>query len=58
MDRLIGDLFCFLGGKMCKHEFIKINDIIVCKRCGMTKTPGGKIIFDRKVINHKSNRRK
>lgn len=43
---------------MCKHEFIKINDIVICKKCGINKTPDGKIIFDRKVINYRPKRRK
>ena len=43
---------------MCKHEFIKINDVVICKKCGITKTPDGKIIFDRKVINYIPKRRK
>lgn len=43
---------------MCKHDFIKVNDVVVCKRCGVTQTHDGKIIFDRKYPSYKSKRRK
>ena len=43
---------------MCKHLWIKINDIYVCKKCGITRIEDGKIIFDRKLPNYKPKRRR
>lgn len=36
---------------MCKHQFIKINDVSVCKHCGLTFSFDGKIMFDRQFAN-------
>ncbi len=40
---------------MCKHEFVKYNDVKVCQKCGLTFTFDGKVLFDKnikkKVIN-------
>ncbi len=43
---------------MCSHNWIAINDIRVCTRCGMTVTDDGKVLFDRKFVNQKEKRRK
>lgn len=43
---------------MCKHEFVKVNNVVVCKRCGVTRTEDGKIIFDRKLPSYKPKRRR
>lgn len=43
---------------MCNHVWRSINDIKVCKNCGLTVTFDGKIIFDRKIVNYKSKKRK
>lgn len=43
---------------MCGHVWKKYNDTWVCVRCGITKLPDGKIIFDRKLPNYKSKKRK
>ena len=43
---------------MCKHQWQKINDVNVCLNCGMTITPDGKIMFDRKIANYKHKKRK
>ena len=45
---------------MCKHEFITINDVKACKRCGLTVLPDGKIIFDRAIVQslHKKKNKK
>lgn len=43
---------------MCSHNWLNINDVIFCTRCGITKTNDGKIIFDRKIANYKSKKRK
>ena len=43
---------------MCNHEFKQINDVRVCQRCGLTVTMDGKIIFDRKIANYKSKKKK
>lgn len=36
---------------MCSHEWFKHNDVTVCKRCGLTRTFDGKILFDRQFAN-------
>lgn len=37
---------------MCSHLWIQINDIRVCKRCGMTISMlDGKVMFDRNFAN-------
>lgn len=36
---------------MCNHEWVAINDVKVCKRCGLTRTHDGKILFDRRFAN-------
>lgn len=43
---------------MCNHEWQKINSVKVCMNCGMTITPDGKIVFDRKIVNYKPKKRK
>lgn len=43
---------------MCPHIWVKFNDVFVCKRCGLTRTPDGKLIFDKKITNYKPKKRK
>ena len=43
---------------MCKHVWIKINDICVCKKCGVTRIEDSKIIFDRRLPSYKPKRRR
>lgn len=46
---------------MCNHSaIIKINDVRVCAKCGMTLVDSKKVIFDRKLRPYisKKNRRK
>lgn len=44
---------------MCKHNWVKVNDICVCSRCGMTRLESGKILlFDRRLPNYKPKKRK
>lgn len=45
---------------MCKHQFIKVNDVSVCKKCGLTFSFDGKVLFDRPFANvgKKKKRRK
>ena len=43
---------------MCQHDFKKVNDCLVCCKCGLTTLPNGKIIFDRKIVNYKPKKRK
>lgn len=35
---------------MCKHIWTTVNDVRVCRLCGLTMC-NGKIIFDRKLPN-------
>lgn len=35
---------------MCSHEMIKVNDIKVCKKCGLTILKDGKLFFDKQFV--------
>jgi hypothetical protein len=41
---------------MCSHEWKKVNDVQVCIRCGLTRMPDGRMLFDRKLPNYKSKK--
>ena len=41
---------------MCSHIWKKVNAVNVCIRCGLTRMPDGKIIFDRKIPNYKERK--
>lgn len=43
---------------MCNHEFVTVNDVRVCQRCGMTVTYDNKVLFDRKIANYKPKKKK
>lgn len=43
---------------MCKHEFIQLNDVTACLKCGLTRTASGKIFFDKKLPNYKPKKKK
>lgn len=43
---------------MCSHEWKRVNEVLVCMRCGLTKMPNGKLMFDKKIVNYKSPKRK
>lgn len=36
---------------MCKHKWIKINDVDVCVKCGLTIYCGKYIQIDRKFVS-------
>ena len=42
----------------CSHQFISINDVSVCKLCGLTISFGGKVMFDRKLPNYNKKKRR
>lgn len=43
---------------MCKHEMIKVNDVSVCKRCGLTLSADGKfLMFDKRLPNYKDKKK-
>lgn len=46
---------------MCRHQWLAINDVSVCKRCGLTldRKTGKFIMFDKQFANvGKKKRRK
>lgn len=44
---------------MCNHSnTVRINDVKVCLKCGMTITHDGNVIFDRKITNYNKKRGK
>lgn len=43
---------------MCGHDFIKINDVSVCRKCGLTRTYDGRIFFDKMLPNRKHPKQK
>lgn len=39
---------------MCRHIWKTINDVRVCRRCGLTvRLPGGQVLFDRRLTSLK-----
>lgn len=42
---------------MCPHEWLKVNDVFVCLRCGLTRTYDGKIMFDRGLPNYRRDKK-
>lgn len=42
---------------MCSHEWKKVNEIFVCMRCGLTRTPNGNLLFDKGIVNYKPKKR-
>jgi len=42
---------------MCKHEFLKCNDVAVCKKCGLSFTFDGRVLFDRPFPNAAKKKR-
>lgn len=38
---------------MCPHNWIKVDEVTVCTRCGLTRLADGRILFDRKLPNYK-----
>ena len=36
---------------MCKHEMIKINDIKICRKCGLTILPDGRFFYDKQILS-------
>lgn len=44
---------------MCNHIWRKVNDVLVCVRCGLERIDGtNKVIFDKKIVNYKQKKRK
>ncbi len=35
----------------CKHKFVKINDVSICVKCGLSICDGKAVVFDRKIVN-------
>lgn len=45
----------------CGHLFIKVNEVSVCIKCGLTigkENAKGCVIFDRKLVNRKEVKQK
>lgn len=42
----------------CSHQFIRINDVSVCKLCGLTLSFDGTVMFDRKLPNYNKKKRR
>ena len=45
---------------MCKHRWVDVNSVSVCKRCGLTldRKTGKFIMFDRDFMNAGSKKRR
>lgn len=44
---------------MCNHLWVEVNDVRVCRRCGLTvRKFDGKVMFDREFINAASKKRR
>lgn len=35
---------------MCKHKLAKINDIKICRKCGLTILPDGSFFYDKQIL--------
>lgn len=35
---------------MCRHDWTKLNDVKICRRCGLTVCPDGRAFFDRALL--------
>ncbi len=48
------------GETMCKHRWVGVNNVSVCKRCGLTldRKTGKFIMFDRDFANAGSKKRR
>jgi hypothetical protein len=42
---------------MCNHTYVKVYELIVCTKCGMTLLSNGKVFFDRKLPNYKRKKK-
>lgn len=42
---------------MCNHIMIKVNDLNVCAKCGMTLADG-KVVFDRGLLDYIKSKEK
>lgn len=42
---------------MCKHDFIKQNDVKVCRRCGLTVLPNGSFFYDKKILARRKKKK-
>lgn len=43
---------------MCAHNWKKYGNVWACIKCGLTRLPNNNILFDRELINYKSEKRK
>lgn len=34
---------------MCGHQWVEVNDVAVCTKCGVTRVRDGRILFDRRL---------
>lgn len=37
---------------MCSHKWLKVNDLDVCTKCGVTRLFNGKILFDKALTRY------
>ena len=35
---------------MCAHDMVKVNDVKVCRKCGLTLCPDGRVLFDKSIL--------
>ncbi len=43
---------------MCNHDWVKVNDVRVCQKCGLTVTRDGKMFFDFRFPGFAQNKKK
>ena len=35
---------------MCTHDMVMINEVKICRKCGLTICPDGRVFFDKAVF--------
>ena len=42
---------------MCRHDMLKMNDVKICRKCGLTVCPNGQVFFDRELFRKRRNKK-
>ena len=42
---------------MCSHDMIRVNDVKICRRCGLTICPNGQVFFDKELFRKRRSKK-
>lgn len=42
---------------MCRHDMVRVNDVKICRKCGLTICPGGQVFFDKELIRKRRKKK-